>query len=53
VKASKIPKTKREIEDFFSSYFKAESAIDFYDGLNWNNQNLLFRIYTKRYPLLI
>lgn len=53
VKISKIPKAKREIKDFFSSYFKAESAIDFYDDLNWSNQNLLFRIYTKRYPFLI
>jgi hypothetical protein len=52
-KASKIPKTKREIGDFFNSYFKAEDTIDLYDDLNWNNQNLLFRIYAKRYLSLI
>lgn len=52
-KASKIPKTKREIDDFFNSYFKAEDAIYLYDDLNWDNQNLLFRIYARCYPYTI
>jgi len=51
--ASKLPETKREIRNFFNSYFKAEDAIDSYDNLNWSNQNFLFRIYAKRHPSLI
>ena len=52
-KASKLPKTKRKIGDFFYSYFRAEDAIDLYDDLNWNDHNLLFRIYAKRHPSVI
>ena len=48
--ASKMPKTKRVIKKFFDSYSKTENAISLYDDLNWNNSNLLFKIYANPYP---
>ncbi|OQP52503.1 hypothetical protein [Niastella populi] len=47
---SKMPKTKRVTKKFFDSYSKTENAISRYDDLNWNNSNLLFKIYANPYP---
>jgi hypothetical protein len=48
--ASKMPKTKRVIKKFFDCYSRTENAISLYDNLNWNNTNLLFKIYANPYP---
>jgi hypothetical protein len=48
--ASKKSKTKRITKKFFDSYSKTEKAISRYDDLNWNNSNLLFKIYANPYP---
>jgi hypothetical protein len=45
-----MPKTKRLIKKFFDSFSKTENAISLYDDLNWNNSNLLFKIYANPYP---